>query len=75
MNAVSLEAKFLAKRARLKNERKIQIKEERVSSSSDAKLDTLVKTMERIMDRISLAYRLPQEKIKRVLLLEILISE
>lgn len=54
INAVSVEAKLLPKRERLKAERRVTIKEELASSLSDAKLDTLVKTMERMMKMINL---------------------
>jgi len=63
-NVVSVEAIFLAKRAKLKDQTRVTIKEEPSSSSSDAKLDTLVKTMERMMERISLTNRTPPRETK-----------
>lgn len=49
-NAVSVEANLLAKRARMRNERRVTIKDE--PSTSDCKIDNLAKSMERIMDRL-----------------------
>ena len=42
-NVVSVEANLLAKKARLRNERRVTIKEE--TSTSDLKIDNLVKTL------------------------------
>jgi len=58
-NAVSLEANLLIKKSKLKLEKlgkKVTIEEE-TSSSFDGKLDTLIKTMERMMDKITIADR------------------
>lgn len=55
-NAVSVEANLLIKKSKSKpesTENKVVFKEES-SSSLDVKLDTLIKTMERMMDRISI---------------------
>jgi len=65
-NAVSVEANLLANRARLKIERRATIKEEPTSSSSCASLDTLVKTMEIMMERISLTEKDPLRENKGV---------
>lgn len=56
---MSVEVKFLAKRSRLKAKRRVTIEEEPIYYSWDAKLNTLVKTMERMMERISLNDRDP----------------
>lgn len=52
-NIVSVEVNLFAKREKLKFERRVTIKEE-PSSSLDEKLDTLVKTMERVMGRMTM---------------------
>lgn len=51
-NVVSVEANLLSKKAKLRIEKRETIKEE-PSSSSDVKIDTLVKTMEKPMERIT----------------------
>ena len=56
-NAVSAEANLLAKRARMRNERRVTIKED--PSTSDIKIDSLEKSMERIMDRLENMERKP----------------
>lgn len=56
-DALSVESNMLAKRARLRNERRVTIKEEPSTSSSDAKIDSLVKTIEIMMERINLNER------------------
>lgn len=54
--AINVEAKLLAGKAKLKPNKRVTIKEEN-SASSDAKLDTLVKTMENMMEKITLTDR------------------
>lgn len=49
-NAVSVEGNLLAKKARMRNEKKVVFKEE--VSTSDGKVDVLAKSLERIMDRL-----------------------
>lgn len=49
-NVVSVEANFLAKKARMRNEKRITIKEE--PSISDGKIDSFDKSVERIMDTL-----------------------
>ena len=49
-NIVSVEANLLARKARMRNEKKVVIKEE--ASNSDGKVDVLAKSLERIMDRL-----------------------
>jgi hypothetical protein len=61
---VSVEANLLAKRTRLITERRVTIKEEPSTSSADAKIDSLVKTMERMMDRLEIFDRTPPRENK-----------
>ena len=56
-NVVSVEANLLAKRARMRNERRVAIKDE--PSTSNIKIDSLAKSMERIMDRLENLERKP----------------
>jgi len=49
-NVVSVEASLLAKKAQMRNEKKVVFKEE--ASTSDGKVDVLAKCLERIMDRL-----------------------
>lgn len=49
-NVVSVEVNLLAKEARMRNEKRVTIKEE--SSTSYGKIDSLIKSVERIMDRL-----------------------
>ena len=56
-DVVSVEANMLAKRARLRNERRVTIKEEPSTSFDDAKIDSLIRTIERMMERINLNER------------------
>ena len=50
LDVVSVEINILAKKTRLRNERRVTIKEE--NSNSDAKIYSLAKTLERMMDKI-----------------------
>jgi hypothetical protein len=54
-SAVSVEANLLARRARQRTERRVTIKEDPSMSSSDAKLDSIVRSMERMMERLTIA--------------------
>ena len=58
---VSVEANLIEKRARMRSEKRVTYKDETVpsTSSSDTKIDSLVKTMERMMEKISLNERTP----------------
>lgn len=58
-NTVKVEANLLAKKAKLKTKRRVNIKEEPPSSSSDLKIDNLVKTMERMIKTMPVADRTP----------------
>ena len=49
-NVVSVETNLLAKRDRMRNEKRVTIKEE--PSTSEGKIDSLAKSVERIMDRL-----------------------
>lgn len=53
-NVVSVEANLLNNKSKLKLEKKFTIKEES-SSSYDGKLDTLIKTIEIMMERMNIA--------------------
>jgi hypothetical protein len=58
-SVVSVEANLLARRAWQRTERRVTIKEEPSTSSSDAKLDSLTRAMERMMERLTIAERNP----------------
>ena len=53
-DVVSVEANLLTKRARLRYMKRVSIKEEPSTSSFDAKLDKLVRNMERMMEIITI---------------------
>jgi L-rhamnose mutarotase len=50
-----VEANLLAKRARQRSERRVTIKEEPSTSTSDSKLDSLAREMERMMERLTVS--------------------
>jgi hypothetical protein len=54
-SAVSVEANLLARRARQRTETRVTVKEEPSTSSSDEKLDSLTRAMERMMERLTIA--------------------
>ena len=56
-NVVSAEVNILAKKARLRNERRVTIKEE--TSNSYTKIEILAKNLERMMDRLDNIERRP----------------
>jgi hypothetical protein len=56
---VSVEANLLARRARQRTERRVMIKEDPSTSSSDEKLYSLARAMERMMERLTIADRNP----------------
>jgi hypothetical protein len=58
-SVVSVEANLLARRARQRTERRVTIKEEPSTSSSDAKLDSLARAMEKMMERLTITDRNP----------------
>jgi hypothetical protein len=58
-SAVSVEANLLVRRSRQRTERRITIKEDPSTPSSDDKLDSIVITMERNMERIAITDRNP----------------
>jgi hypothetical protein len=61
-SVVSVEANILARRARERIEKRVYIKEEPSTSSSDAKLDSLARDMEKMMERLTIIDRnLPRE--------------
>jgi hypothetical protein len=58
-SSISVEANLLSKRERQRTKRRVMIKEEPSTYSSDAKLDSLVRAMERMMERLTVAERNP----------------
>jgi hypothetical protein len=56
---VSVEENMLAKRARQRTERRVNIKEEPYTSSDDAKIDSLIRYMERMMEILNITDRNP----------------
>jgi hypothetical protein len=56
-SAISVEANLLAKRARQRSERRVKIKEEPSMSTSDSKLDSLARAVERMMERLTVSDR------------------
>ena len=54
---VSVEANLIAKRARMKNEKRVTYREEVVPSTYDTKIYNLLKIMERMMERIKMNER------------------
>ena len=60
-NVVSIEANLLAKRERMRSEKRVIVKEE--ASTSDVKMDTLIRTMERMVDWLSITNR-PEMQIR-----------
>ena len=53
-DAVSVEENMLAKRDRIRTKRRLAMKEKPSTSFADAKIDSLVKIVERTMERINL---------------------
>jgi len=62
-DVVSVEANLLAKRDRMRNERRVTIQEE--PSTSDVKIDSLTKNVEILMDRLENMERKPQWENKK----------
>jgi hypothetical protein len=56
---VNVEANILARMARQRTKKRITIKEESSTSSSDAKLDSLARAMEKMMERLTITDRNP----------------
>ena len=50
--AVSVEENLIAKRDRMKTKKRVSYRDEAAPSTSDTKLDNLVKTMEKMMERM-----------------------
>jgi hypothetical protein len=59
ISAISVETNLLARRARQRTEKRVTIKEEPYTSSSDAKLDSLARAMEKMMERLTITDRNP----------------
>lgn len=60
-NVVNVEENLQAKRARMRSKKRVTIKEE--ESTSDVKMDTLIRTVEKLVDRITITDR-PEPPIK-----------
>jgi hypothetical protein len=58
-SAISVEANLMAKRARQRSERRVTIKEEPSTSTTDSKWDSMVRTMELMLERMTVSYRNP----------------
>jgi hypothetical protein len=58
-SAISVEANLLAKRARQRSERRVTIKEEPSTSTTDSKLDSLARTIELMLERMTVSDRNP----------------
>ena len=56
-DAISVEADLLAKRARMRSERRVTIRDEPTTSLANAKIDALTRIVERMMERITLDER------------------
>jgi hypothetical protein len=74
-SAVSVETNLLARRDMQRTKRRVTIKQEPSTSSSDDKLYSIVKTMERMMERLTIADMNTPREISLLLRLEIQISE
>ena len=59
--AISVEENLIEKISRLKSEKRVTYKDETMAltSSSDAKIDNLVRVMERMLEKINLTDRVP----------------
>ena len=59
--AISVEANLIEKRARLRSEKRVTYKDDTMPSTSsrDSKMENLVRTMEIMMERISMNERTP----------------
>jgi hypothetical protein len=66
-SAISVEANLLAKRARQRSERRVTIKEEPSTSTSDSKLDSLARAVERMMERLTVSDRNPPRETHQLL--------
>jgi hypothetical protein len=58
-SAISVEANLLEKRARQRSERRVTIKEEPSTSTTDSKLDSLTRAVEIMMERLTVSDRNP----------------
>jgi hypothetical protein len=61
-SAISVEANLLAKRARQRTERRVTIKEEPSMSNIDSKLDSVVRSVELLLERISISDKKSSER-------------
>jgi hypothetical protein len=58
-SVISVEENLLARRARQRVEKRVTIKEEPSTPSLDAKLDSLARAMEKMMERLTMTHRNP----------------
>jgi hypothetical protein len=58
-SAIIVEANLLAKRARQRSERRVTIKEEPSTSTTDSKWDSVVRNLELLLERVNLSDRNP----------------
>jgi len=58
-SSISVDANLLARRARQRTKKRVTIKEEPSTSSSNAKLYSLARAMEKMMERLTVADRNP----------------
>jgi hypothetical protein len=58
-SAISVEANLLVKRARQRSERRVTIKEEPSTSTTDSRLDSLTRTVELMLERMNVSDRNP----------------
>ena len=62
-NSVSVATNLSIKKSKMKGERKVTIKEE-ASSSFEVKFDTLIRTIERMVDKISITERQSEAQVR-----------
>jgi len=58
-SAISVEANLLVKRARQRSERRVTIKEEPSTSTTDSKWDSVVRNLELLLERVNVSDRNP----------------
>jgi len=61
-DVVSIEANLQAKRARMRIEKRVTFREEAFTFVAEAKIDSLVRTMERMMERININKNTPTQE-------------
>ena len=58
-SAISVEANLLAKRARQRSKRRVTIKEEPSTSTTDSKCDSVVRNLELLLERVNVSDKNP----------------